>query len=320
MADNLGVHSSYQGSVVMGMAEPLEPESDPTPAPSLRAVPEPVRADWLVGAEEGIESVLESGAGSETEQRLLPKLARPGATEGESVVAAPSPVAVSQRPRPVGAVTPEQQSGEFTPGLALSWGTGANSVPAIRREPARSTMPSEPTRDFPMDDAEERARTREREAMLAEVAAETLGRPHDVVDPEAFNVTAPPLPWWMQALETLRTDRRLQISAALGLLVILTIAFYPRGERGVSLADLKQRPDHFDGQDVKIKGKVGEVYSVGGGYAFYLHQGRDTMVVFTRVRTPRTRDVVQITGHVSTGYLDGQPRLALFENTAPEKK
>ena len=301
----------------MGMAEPLEPESDPTPAPSLRAVPEPVRADWLVGAEEGIEAELKRGADSETEPRAVPKLFRPGATEGVDAVAAPAPAAVPQLSRPAGAAAAE--TGEFSQGLALSWGTGANSVPAIRREPARSTMPSEPTRDFPMDDAEERTRTRERAAMLAEVAAETLGRPHDVVDPEAFNVPAPQLPWWMQVPEAFRTDRRLQIIAGLGVLVLLTIAFYPRGEHGVSLADLKKRPAHFDGQDVKIKGKVGEVYSVGGGYAFYLHQGRDTMVVFTRVRTPKTRDVLQITGHVSTGYLDGQPRLALFEHNTPSK-
>ncbi len=303
----------------MGMAEPLEPESDPTPAPSLRAAPEPVRADWLVGAEEGVESEFKQGTGSESELRALPKLSRPGTTEGVGAAAAPTPGAVPQLLRPDGAVTPGKGSGELSQGLALSWGAGANSVPAIRREPARSTMPTEPTRDFPMDDAEERTRTRERAAMLAEVAAETLGRPHDVVDPEAFDVAAPQLPWWMQAPEALRTNRRLQILAGLGVLLLLAIPFYPRGERGVSLADLKQRPDHFDGQDVKIKGRVGEVYSVGGGYAFYLHQGRDTMVVFTRVRTPKTRDVLQISGHVSTGYLDGQPRLALFENNTPSK-
>lgn len=303
----------------MGMAEPLEPESDPTPAPSLRAVPEPVRADWLVGAEEGIEAELKRKVDAEAAPRPVPKLFRPGATEGMDAVPAPAPAAVPKLSRAAGAVSPDLDAPEFSQGSALSWSPGANSVPAIRREPARSTMPAEPTRDFPMDDAEERARTKERAAMIAEVAAETLGRPHDVVDPEAFNVPAPVLPWWMQATETLRTDRRLQILAGLGVLVLLTIAFYPRGERGVSLADLKKRPDHFDGQDVKIKGKVGEVYSVGGGYAFYLHQGRDTMVVFTRVRTPKTRDVLQITGHVSTGYLDGQPRLALFESNAPSK-
>ena len=304
----------------MGMAEPLEPESDPTPAPQLRAVPEPARADWLVGAEEGIEVELKGGSDSNAESRPTPKLFRPGASEGVDAAVTPAPAVVPQRSRPAAAVTPEPVSSEFSQSSALSWGAGANSVPAIRREPARSSMPAEPTRDFPMDDAEERTRTRERAAMLAEVAAETLGRPHDVVDPEAFNVPAPRLPWWMQVPEALRADRRLQILAGLGVVLLLTIAFWPRGEQGVSLGDLKKSADHFDGQDVKVRGKVGEVYAVGGGYAFYLHQGRDTMVVFTRVRTPKTREVLQITGHVSTGYLDGQPRLALFESNTPEKK
>ena len=315
----------------MGSPEPQEPES--TPAPPSSSTPDSGRADWLVGAEEGVEAELQHGDPLETGPRLVPKLLRPGASEGVQPGGSPAPPAkpVLVRPtgpfapplpnasRPAGAVTPDLGASEFMQGSAMSWEPGANSVPAIRREPTRSSIPAEPTRDFPMDDAEERSRANAQVAMAEASAAEAIARPHRVVEPEIFNVPAPVLPWWLHAPEAFRTDRRLQFLAVLAVAALLTIVFFPRGERGVSLADLRQHPDRFNGQDVKVNGKVGEVFPVGGGYAFYLHQGRDTMVVFTRVRTPQPRQNVKLTGHVSTGYLDGQPRLALFESNAPVK-
>ena len=62
-----------------------------------------------------------------------------------------------------------------------------------------------------------------------------------------------------------------------------------------------------------MSGRVGETFPVGGGYAFYLHQGRDTIVVFTRSRVPTFRQRVQIVGSVSTGFLEGVPHAAIFE-------
>ena len=56
---------------------------------------------------------------------------------------------------------------------------------------------------------------------------------------------------------------------------------------------------------------------VGQGYVFNLHQGRDTLVVFTRLRSPRSRERTTVVGSVSMGYLDGAPRVALFETAAP---
>ena len=52
---------------------------------------------------------------------------------------------------------------------------------------------------------------------------------------------------------------------------------------------------------------------MGASYAYWLHQGRDTIVVFTRLHTPIPREKVKVTGSVSMGYLDGVPRLSLFE-------
>ena len=81
----------------------------------------------------------------------------------------------------------------------------------------------------------------------------------------------------------------------------------------ISISTIRHHPERFDGAAVKIKGRVGEVFMVGGGYAFYLHQGRDTMVVFTRSRVPIRREEVTIAGSISNGMLDGKSRQALFE-------
>lgn len=333
-ADNADVDAHSARRIAMGLPEPLEPQPDAAPPQG----PEPGggRADWLVGAEEGIEAELQRKQ-HDAGARPAPKLFRPGASEGiEPAPAPPPPVTptlsrpagsfapsapeepaaapAGEKPRVVGTVSAESTTSDFTSGLAMSWEPGANSVPALRHEAPRMAAP-EPTRDFPMDDAEERARVNAESARLAAMAAESAVRPHDVVAPEVFDLPAVPLPWWMQVPAAFRADRRLQVLAGLGVVLLLTIAFFPRGERGVSLTDLKKHGAHFDGQDVKVSGRIGEVFQVGGGYAFYLHQGRDTIVVFTRSRTPRSRDNVQLVGHVSMGYLDGQQRLALFENS-----
>ncbi|MEO7866699.1 MAG: hypothetical protein ABIU54_03575, partial [Candidatus Eisenbacteria bacterium] len=237
--------------------------------------------------------------GPEAEQYKGPRLFRPDA-------APPSKV-----------MWGEVAAAEAAQDPAMSWEPGANSVPAMRRD-ARSTVPAEPTRDFPMDDAEERALAHTRDATGAAAAAEAAARPHNVVAPEAFDVPAPVVPWWLQ-VPNFRTNRRLQVLLGLGVVALSGFVFFPRGERPVTLADLRSHPDRFNEQDVKVNGRVGEVFPVGGGYAFYLHQGRDTMVVFTRTRTPQSRQNVKLTAHVSTGYLDGQPRLALFESVTPQK-
>ena len=50
-----------------------------------------------------------------------------------------------------------------------------------------------------------------------------------------------------------------------------------------------------------------------------LVQGRDTIVVFTRTQMPTAHAVVTVKGQVSTGFLDGAPRQALFEDVATAK-
>ena len=98
--------------------------------------------------------------------------------------------------------------------------------------------------------------------------------------------------------------------------MLATIAFWPRGERPVSLGEIARTPEHFNGQSVQVHGKVGEVFPVGGGFAFYLQQAKDTLVVFTRVRQPRRGEKLKLYGTMSTGFLDGQSHSALFESAA----
>jgi len=105
---------------------------------------------------------------------------------------------------------------------------------------------------------------------------------------------------------------------AIGVVAILAIAsmvFFGPKDNGVSLSKIRHNSTAYDGQLVKVHGKVGEVYPVGGGYSFYLLQGRDTMVVFTRSRTPVTNERVSVSGVVSTGVLNGQVRQAILETT-----
>jgi hypothetical protein len=71
---------------------------------------------------------------------------------------------------------------------------------------------------------------------------------------------------------------------------------------------------------VTVRGRVGEdVFAVGAGWAFYLVQGRDTIVVFTRIQAPKPHEVITVKGQVSTGFLDGVPRQALFEDATTAK-
>jgi hypothetical protein len=116
------------------------------------------------------------------------------------------------------------------------------------------------------------------------------------------------------ALDGLRTERRWQVLVVLVLVLVAVLAFWPRAEKSVPIGSIRRHPERWDGVTVRVSGRVGEVFAVGGGHAFYLHQGRDTLVVFTRTRQPAPRERVVISGSITTGYLDGVPRQALFED------
>ena len=106
---------------------------------------------------------------------------------------------------------------------------------------------------------------------------------------------------------------------AAGVVALALLAFWmwPRGVGTTSLSDVRRNPSQFDGRAVVVRGRVGDdVFAVGTGWAFYLMQGRDTIVTFTRSQTPTPREVITVKGQVSTGFLDGVPRQALFEDAS----
>ncbi|MBI1799584.1 MAG: hypothetical protein HYR73_07830 [Candidatus Eisenbacteria bacterium] len=134
------------------------------------------------------------------------------------------------------------------------------------------------------------------------------------VDAEA----ARPLPplreaWWVVALDELRTNLKLQIGAAAVAALLGAIVMWPRSEPAVSLSTLKKHVDQFDGRAVTVHGRVCDVFPLGGGWAFFLRQGRDSIVVFTSRSRPVMNQSLTITGTISTGYLDGLPRQSIFE-------
>jgi hypothetical protein len=283
----------------MGMIEPNGPLDDPEgdDAPAR----ESGTADWLCGPDEGLAAERDR-AGKDGLTR--PTLRRPETGE--------PPPPTQGSPSRIGMVTPDGGS-DIVRGRAMTWEPGARSVPTLRSKPVNPiTIPTQ--RDFPMDDAEERARAGARRVEEAAGAA-AAGLAHEVVSPESFDVVVVPVPWWMQVPHALASDRRIQALVAAAMAVLVAIIMWPKGEQPVSIGSVRKHPERYENVEVLVGGRVGEVFPVGGGYAFYLQDSRDTLVVFTRSRRPLSRENVSVRGTISRGYLDGQSCLALFEST-----
>lgn len=309
----------------MGMAEPLEPQSEGTGASPAPAPSSGDRADWLCGPEEGIEAEISRVEGAAA--LPAPKLFRPGADGATDAPAAPArvtprPLSPSPASGPIGIPLPRPEAPSAAPAepaapaapTPQAWSAAASSVPRLRRDgPARPAAIETMRGDFPMDDVDERPRGATAIG-AAPAVAEPAPAEHVVVAPSEFQVAETPV-WWKAALEVLRTNRLAQMGLGLVLVLLAVLAFMPRGPRGTAIREIRQHPDRFDGVTVRVKGRVGEVFDVGGGHAYYMHQGRDTLVVFTRMGRPRLRSTRQAEGTISTGYLDGQARVALFEET-----
>ncbi len=290
----------------MGNPLPYDSEDRPEPDPEFER---PSRADWLVGAEEGMSAEMSRSQGNTPLPFSPPKLARP---EGGEQPALPTderqPFQAPRVPQPG---TPAVQ-------VMPRWDTGQNSVPMLKREREAPSAPSAPipelTRDFPMDDAEERSRVA---AEMAERRAEeeaVASRPHAVVKPDEFEIPTVPERGLTNLKALLATDRRVQGALGVVVVALLAMTFWPRAEKTISVAHLKAEPERFADTQVRVSGKVAEVFPVGGSWAFSLVQGRDTIVVFTRARVPKLHEKLVVVGMLSNGYLDGMSRAAIFES------
>ncbi|MGH7741767.1 MAG: hypothetical protein ACRENS_07085 [Candidatus Eiseniibacteriota bacterium] len=298
------------------MTEPedLPPEdSAENPEPPARS-----RPDWLVGAEEGVASEWSRAAGDAPQHPVKLRLVRPEDVEqpqdgDEDVGGRSSHAAGAGRLHLMG---PDDNLGLTRPaGKPLpkagtvrkaAWTAASSSVPSIRRSAAPMPTPQFARQRDPEVEAADHMPT-------LDAIEEPSPAPQRQQQP---TVTLAPLKesWWVVVLDALRHSTQLQIAIGVVLLAILTYTFWPRGEANVSVSRIHQHPELYDEQTVRVHGKIGDVYAIAGGYTFYLLQGRDTMVVFTRTRIPMRDDNVSIRGTISTGYLDGAPRQALFED------
>jgi hypothetical protein len=287
--------------------------NDPRASQPGKILPFPPRSvpDWLVGPAAGLDAALDphDDTTDEASPETLPQpvLRRPGVplstpalvTSDEPVVVGTEAESAVEAEVVVAPVRPRRVA---PPGI---WAPVASSVPALRL-----ALPAEP------------------ESVEEEAIAPPAARPRALPgrDEELSRVVAapPPLaalrePWWIIALDGLRTSRTVQIGVAVAFVMLVLLAgwLWPRGVGTTSLSELRSYPSRFDGRAVVVRGRVGDdVFAVGAGWAFYLVQGRDTIVTFTRGQMPKPHDVVTVKGQVSTGFLDGVPRQALFEDAA----
>lgn len=285
------------------------------------------RPDWLTGAEPDEAELAD--AGRSTDITRMPGLIgaadsaaqQPSTSEVRPVPPAPIPLpprdAVRPPAPPAAAPTPEAAA----PGPMQPWRAASSSVPKLPAvKPAAESAPRPPG---PGDAAPPPPPAAAEEPSPNALDRDGAGR--QAPPPQlgsAMPTVLPPLPepWWMVLIDTIRTQRRAQIITLVVLaLVLVTVILLPQVPRGTPLSTIHRTPTAWDGRTVTVSGRVDQAFPLAGGWAFYLVQGRDTMVTFTRVRMPVVGERVVVTGQINTGFLDGIPRQALFEQAAAAK-
>lgn len=287
----------------MSASEPVpSPEDDPSQPPRPGE-----RPDWLVGAEEGAESE-QTRLGRPAPEVKLHRPA-PAPVEGlerggdglRSEAATPG-LPLSARPAP--APAPE------TPARPKAWAAKGSSVPKLVLVPAAKPAPEAGETD---------GRELDPDGMDGPLA-ERDPVPMDAGRERKMPARVVPLeePWWMVLGERFATDRKLQLITLSAIAVIVgLVTFWPREGRGVSIARIEKHPEAYENQVVRVHGRVEEVFPLGQGWVYDLRQGKETITVFTRGAMPERHSRVEVVGQVSTGYLDGKPRVAILQGDQP---
>jgi hypothetical protein len=256
----------------------------------------------------------------------------PAGETGPGGVEAPRLVA-GQKPRPDAEASKSSKP--------VAWAAAASSVPTLRGQTEKPAIPSaraaKPQPDM-SPAADPRAESHAAIPRLT-LASPLEGRLPEEDDPDSHGIgaisadadapeeavfaaasrgprqvvrAAPKESWWMIALDALRGDRRVQVVLAALVVVVVGFFSWPRDLKSLSISEIQKHPVRYDGQPVEVRGRVGEVFALGGGFSYYLHQGRDTIVVFTRGAKPEWRSNILVRGKVSTGFLDGISRPSIF--------
>jgi hypothetical protein len=300
----------------MGLPDSDDFDQSESPTPLSKRGKQP---DWLVGADEGTQSE-QDRAGEKPAPVTLrrpdggappPVRAHRGSAHESPPPAPPSPAAEAQEatapPPPERLETVE----------ASTWRAAGSSVPKLRLAPARERKAPPPVPEENELDFAPVRRMRDLDVGPRDEQADddaAFAEPHA----QASTPRAPKAldePFYVVWIETARSAPKgvlLGVAGAL-LAVVLTFVLWPRADRGVGMRQILKNPESFAGQLVRVHGRTGEVFSIGGSYVFNLHDGRDTLVVFSRTRQPQSKQTLTIVGTVSIGYLDGAPRVALLE-------
>lgn len=210
----------------------------------------------------------------------------------------------SSGPAPTGSLPAAGLQPPTGPPPGRAWSGKGSSVPRLQIVPGRIPATAAPDVDEQHETGGEFPAAPERSRAAGSGAVVPALRPLEE-------------PWWMVWIEALLTSRRLQAAVLAGIVLIAAVAFWPRQQPGVPLSRLRKHPERFEGQTVRVRGKVGDVFHLGAGHVFQLLQGRDTVVVFTPQQPPERHQRIEVAGSVSTGYLDGIPRIAIFVQGPP---
>lgn len=294
-------------------AEPPFEEGEPDPIPRPKGGPDGSQPDWLVGPDEGL---------SAEAQENRPSMPRLTLTPG-GVIRPPAPTPLRVVPGggtgnlgvPRADELPEISSDVRTrafssTGKAMDDSLYAWQRPAAEGE-AATTESSDPTDvDATVMVPPKKARAAGPQAITPIVVIHGSSLMDDDDEPvrKKSDLGA--------SLRQFFGNPVLQIGVACAIgAAALWFYAWPRMNPGVSISSIRRNAAKLDGRVVSVRGRVGEVFPVGASYVFYLHQGRDTLVVFSSLRMPTPEDELLVTGKISTGFLEGVPRAALFEQT-----
>ena len=284
-----------------------ESRDDDKPSP-----PDPAgkpRPDWLVGADEGLETEF----GAERKELPAPKLSRPNAPAGDPH---------------------DMPAGRPVPKLTRP---GGDSAEPRRRLPdlddVRHQLSGISQHVEWAPPPQELSQTQAPPAPVEDAAVVTA-RPSQTPEPQEFyssfrstpaepELPTPRAPAFQQALAAaLEAGRRgwKWLAAGTATVLIGVVVANAAGVGTTSLHDILTHPERYDGHPVKVRGRVSQdVFPVGGGYTFYLLRGRDSLVVFTRSRVPVANQSIELQGEVSTGSVAGEDRPALLEQVRPPR-
>jgi hypothetical protein len=275
------------------------------PAASPEAPTKPQRPDWLLGPDEAIAPATDS-RDLEDGKRAADSAPSPWIPTANRDSLAPSRNEAAEESA---ALAPDQWSMPTRDVV-----TGLDMDDFRQRD---DTAPSDqgPPIDTAGDEAPPSPMWAQEEELDPEPAETPEAGPRRPAPATAPSPAAPKArSVWKVVVERVRTDRRIQVAAAIAGLAAMIVPMIMDWTSVVPVGRIRRDPVAFDGQNVKLRGTVGEVFAVGSSHTYYLHDGRDTIVVFTRLQPPRMRQRVTVVGSVSTGYLEGVPRAALFQN------